>query len=63
MKFNITLRMERLKMKGLLSNIVTQQNKDIINVLEKILNILEIQLKKELDKLTKIKLSLLGIIK
>ena len=63
MKFNITLRMERLKMKGLLSNIVTQQNKDIINVLEKILNILEIQLKKELGKLIKIKLSLLGIIK
>lgn len=50
-------------MRGLLSDIVTQQNKDIINALEKILNILEIQLKRELDKLIKIKLSLLGIIK
>jgi len=50
-------------MKDLLLDIVIQLNKVIINVLEKIQNTLEIQLKKELDKLIKIKLYLLGIIK
>lgn len=50
-------------MKELLLDIVIQLNKVIINVLEKIQNTLEIQLKKELDKLIKIKLYLLGIIK